>query len=220
MSGKREDYYSKDMAFMGMAALVSARSKDPRNQIGCVIVNTKGHIASCGHNGMPVLHNGKDNDEVFPWERKCETGGLGKEDFVVHSERNGIDNAARRSDLVGASMYLYSQKGFLPCAEKGCAHAIVSAQIAEVIVPVIGWGDRSEKKWGGEASEMILREGGVVVRSIFAETLWSAEYCTEMMKTRPNTVSSDFRRLAKDFEARADALEEMENRCRQDSSTT
>ncbi len=52
MAGKRTDYISWDTYFMLVALISTERSKDPRTQVGAVIVKNN-RILSVGYNGAP-----------------------------------------------------------------------------------------------------------------------------------------------------------------------
>jgi len=75
---KRKDYISWDELFIGIAELAAKRSKDPRSQHGCCIVDEDNRVVSVSYNGFPT---GISDDE-FPWDR-----GL-KDDYVIHAEIN------------------------------------------------------------------------------------------------------------------------------------
>jgi dCMP deaminase len=145
MPGKRENYLSWDDYFMGIADLSAQRSKDPKTQVGCCIINpeTK-RILSIGYNGLP---RGFD-DDTFDWsETKRE-----KHSFVIHAEVNAILNTD--ADLDNSSVYVT----MFPCSE--CAKLLVQAGISEIIY-------RDEKfrtKETGEAANEIFKTAGVQVR--------------------------------------------------------
>ena len=118
---KRQDYLDWDTVLMGIAQLISFRSKDPSTRHGAVIVDQDHKIISCGYNGFPR----GCSDDIFPWTSPE------KYNYVLHAERNAIDNSLK-SDLKGCKLYLWSEKGYLPCAQ--CAAGIIQKGIIEVII--------------------------------------------------------------------------------------
>lgn len=124
------DVISWDSYFMGLAALASFRSKDPSTQNGSCIVKGHNPITN-GYNGFP---DGCSDDD-FPWVRgeKGTPSYETKYPYAEHSERNAIFDAARRGvALEGATLYLYSEKGYYPCDE--CARAIIQSGIKRVVM--------------------------------------------------------------------------------------
>lgn len=120
---KRNDYISWQSYFMSLAFISSLRSKDPSSNIGACIVNPKNNrVISLGYNGFPA---GCSDDE-FPWERNAETPDKTKYPYVVHAEANAILNT--NQDLNNCDLYLYSEKGFLPCPE--CTKIIIQKGIS------------------------------------------------------------------------------------------
>jgi dCMP deaminase len=58
---KRNNYISWEDYFMGVAELSAQRSKDPKTQVGCSIIDPKSkHILSIGYNGLPKGFNDDD----------------------------------------------------------------------------------------------------------------------------------------------------------------
>lgn len=145
-----------DEYFLDIADAVRKKSKDPSTQIGAVIVGQEGQIVSTGFNGFP---RGIDETDPRRWERPA------KYDYVEHSERNAIYNAARTGvSLMECSLYLV---GFgpptVPCIE--CARAVIQAGITRVCgrayKPVPGaWSDNLR------FSEALLMEAGVVCTEV------------------------------------------------------
>jgi dCMP deaminase len=118
---KRLDYTDWDTTFIGIAILISYRSKDPSTQHGAVIVNPDNRIISVGYNGFPTACS----DDDFSWE------ATEKQDFVIHAEQNAIYNAPGKN-LSGCRLYLFSEKGYYPCTE--CAKGIIQTGIKEVVI--------------------------------------------------------------------------------------
>ena len=127
MPGKRKKYLSWDEVFMGSAILVSARSKDPSNQVGACIVDQNHHILSLGYNGLTIGMN----DDKFYWnsigEKTNELDKI-KDYYVVHAERNAILNyRGSLSDLKDSTLYVT----WFPCTE--CTKEIIQAGIKKVV---------------------------------------------------------------------------------------
>lgn len=128
MSSKRKDYISWHSYFIGLAAISSLRSKDPNTQIGACIVQDDSPVA-IGYNGFP--RGCSDNE--FPWAREGKHDYETKYPFVEHAERNAIYNAAKKGiSLKGATIYLYSEKGYYPCSE--CTRAIIQSGIKKIVM--------------------------------------------------------------------------------------
>ena len=72
--------------FMGMAAYVATRSKDPSTHVGAVVVGPDNRIRSTGYNGFPA--------GVQELSERYERRGL-KLGFSEHAERNACFGAAR-----------------------------------------------------------------------------------------------------------------------------
>ncbi len=122
MPGKRENVLDYETYFMLMALLVKERSKDPKTQVGAVIVKNN-RLLSTGYNGTP---KGLSDDEM-PWNSLGEENGdlfQIKNSFVIHAEANALDLV--RQDLTGASIYVT----LFPCHE--CAKRICNAGISDV----------------------------------------------------------------------------------------
>ena len=51
---KNPDPITKHEWYMGMALVTAKRSKDPKTQVGCAIVDDGGVVVSVGYNGMPT----------------------------------------------------------------------------------------------------------------------------------------------------------------------
>ena len=117
---KREDYFSWDEYFMGIAVLSSMRSKDPSTQVGACIVDNDKRIVSMGYNGMPRCCS----DDEYPWDRA--EGLDSKYLYVCHAELNAILNS-NRGTVRDCTVYTT----LFPCNE--CAKAIIQAGIAEVV---------------------------------------------------------------------------------------
>jgi len=141
----REDYLAWDEYFMFNATLSAERSKDPKTQVGAVLVDENKHITGTGYNGMPNgtpdgKHWGKS--DVDSWKNKYK--------FVVHAELNCILNSSKTR---GTTMYVT----LFPCNE--CAKAIVQAGVCKLVYAEIRPGQNEE------ISRYILNNGNVIVEA-------------------------------------------------------
>lgn len=102
---------SWDSYFMGMAYLASLRSHDARTKCGTCLVRDK-KILSLGYNGFPS--NIKEDDNLPNYDSA-------KYPFVIHSERNAINNC--QVDTRGATAYITGR----PCKE--CAKDLWQAGV-------------------------------------------------------------------------------------------
>jgi dCMP deaminase len=104
---------------MNMLGPISARSKDPNTQIGCIIAGPDHNIRSTGYNSLP---RGVNDDLAERYERPA------KYKWIEHADRNAIYAAARvGTPLLGCSMYLSG----IPCMD--CGRGIIQVGISEVI---------------------------------------------------------------------------------------
>ena len=156
---KRKDYLDWDSYFMAIAFISALRSKDPHTRNGACVVNpdTK-RIISVGYNGFPRCCS----DNEFPWAREAEHSYDSKYDYVIHAERNSINNA--KQDISGSTMYLYSERGYYPCSS--CAQDIVQSGIKEVIMAFcIG---ENTDKYNWTATKRMFKAANINIRN-FAE---------------------------------------------------
>ena len=101
--------------FLKMAFVARERSKDPRTQVGCIIVDKNQRVIAAGYNGMPA----KINETVDLWQPPK------KYQYVIHAEANALIHAPRE-ELKNATLYTTH----LPCQE--CAKLIVAAGIKQL----------------------------------------------------------------------------------------
>jgi dCMP deaminase len=146
---KRLDYISWDKYFSGIAKLSALRSKDPKTQVGAVIVTEDKTISGIGYNGFP---RGID-DDVFPWD---STGNWvdTKYPYVVHAEANAILNST--TSLKNSTLYVT----LFPCNE--CAKLIIQSGIKEIVYI----SEKFSKVDQLEASKRMLKAAGIGVRQI------------------------------------------------------
>src|SRR6478609_252388 len=107
---------SWDEFFLGLAAYLATRSKDPSTQVGAVIARRDNTIASCGYNG-------------FPRYISDAAGLLGHRDEklkrTIHAEMNAILTA--KEPLHGYHLYCTH----MPCST--CAIHAIQAGITRVV---------------------------------------------------------------------------------------
>jgi dCMP deaminase len=107
-----------DVYFLAIAEIVARKSKDPRCQVGAVIVSPDKVLLSTGFNGLArgVFDDEEilaDSDEKLKW--------------ICHAETNAILNAARTGvALKDCSLFVNK----FPCL--GCCNAIVQAGIKRI----------------------------------------------------------------------------------------
>ena len=105
-----------DRRFLELAEHIAQWSKDPRTQVGSVIVDDKKRVVSLGYNGFP---RGVDDIPERYADRTI------KHMYVAHAERNALDNAPLMVD--GCTLYTT----LFPCME--CAKSIIQKGITRVV---------------------------------------------------------------------------------------
>lgn len=116
------------LRFIQLAQDVAIWSKDPKQQVGALVVTEDYRNFSMGYNGFP--RGIADTDQRLATETF-------RQSLMVHAERNALDNA--RFPLAGCT--LYSTK-FL-CAE--CAKGVIQCSVAEIVAP---FPDFKHRTWG------------------------------------------------------------------------
>ena len=107
-----------DEYFLGICFAVAKKSKDPRCQVGAVIVSTDNLVVATGYNGL--ARGMLDDEEIL------ENVGE-KLTWICHAELNAILNAARTgAPIKGSSIYVTK----FPCF--ACCNAIVQAGITRI----------------------------------------------------------------------------------------
>jgi dCMP deaminase len=142
-----------DEYFLAIAETVARKSKDPRCQVGAVIVSSDRVILSTGFNGLArgVFDDAavlEDIDEKLKW--------------ICHAETNAIVNAAR----IGAALKdssLFVNK--FPCFN--CCNALVQAGIKRIYT-------HDNRYWNDDPSDKehtrkrtLLKQAGVQVDAPF-----------------------------------------------------
>ncbi len=128
---------------------VARMSKDPKRQVGAIIVSRDGSPISWGYNGFA---RGIDDDaRLYDNEIKLK--------LVVHAEANAIFNAARAGACTLDSIMVCT---LFPCIN--CANAVIQAGISEIICPDTKLIEPSSK-WAEamKESEHLLIEAGVKI---------------------------------------------------------
>ena len=110
-----------DQYFLGIAQLVSLKSKDRSTKVGAVIVGPDNEIRSTGYNGFP---RGLNDEAEHRHERPA------KYMYTEHAERNAIFNAAMHGiPLKGCTMYI--NFSLFPCTD--CTRALIQSGIVAVV---------------------------------------------------------------------------------------
>ena len=104
-----------DARFLGLAAHISAWSKDPSSQVGAVITDGN-RIVSLGYNGFAA---GVEDKEERLGDRVC------KLNLTIHAEENAMIFAKR--DLTGCTVYVTHP----PCPR--CASKLIQEEVARVV---------------------------------------------------------------------------------------
>lgn len=105
---------------MALALTTAQRSCDPNTQVGACIVDARNRIVGLGYNNPP---KGISCNQI-PWNRKNEDAYETKYPYVIHAERNAINNA--NNSVEGCSLFvtMYS------C--ESCARDIIQAGIKKI----------------------------------------------------------------------------------------
>lgn len=102
---------------MDLSRSVKSRSKDPRTQVGAVIVDDTNRIVSLGFNGPPACIK----DDLVPWDED-------KYPWIIHAEQNAILFGLQyRHTLQHCSIYVTG----IPCSK--CMLLIAAMNIKTVI---------------------------------------------------------------------------------------
>jgi dCMP deaminase len=114
---KAETAEKWDQRYFDLASCVAAWSKDPKAQVGAVLLDERGWPIALGYNGFPA---GVEDDA-----EKLRNADL-KNDMVVHAEQNALLCAGSRSR--GGTMYVYGK----PICPR-CAVLIIQAGVRRVV---------------------------------------------------------------------------------------
>ena len=136
-----------DTRFLGLAAHISAWSKDPSSQVGAVITDGN-RIVSLGYNGFAA---GVEDKEERLGDRVC------KLNLTIHAEENAMIFAKR--DLTGCTVYVTHP----PCPR--CASKLIQEEFKRVVY--ISPSEDFLSRWAAdlELSNEMYHEAGVEVTS-------------------------------------------------------
>ena len=117
------DRLEKDDYFLEIAETVAKRGTCTRRQVGCVLVDSKGHIVATGYNGVPK--NFKHCIDS-PCDGAMYPSGEGLEKCeAIHAEINAF--LQLRSDDDSLTMYTTTT----PCL--GCAKVICNSNVKKIV---------------------------------------------------------------------------------------
>lgn len=136
--------------FLGLAAYISTRSKDPSTKVGAVIVRKDRTIAACGYNGFSRYND--DSPGLYGnREEKLKR--------IIHAEMNAILTA--REPLNCCTLYTWP----IPTCER-CAVHVIQAGITSVVAPQPA--PEHVERWGEvfKLSRELYDEAGVEVTLI------------------------------------------------------
>jgi dCMP deaminase len=136
-----------DTRFLGLAAYISAWSKDPSSQVGAVITDGN-RIISLGYNGFAA---GVEDKQERLSDRDC------KLNLTIHAEENAMIFAKR--DLTGCTVYVTHP----PCPR--CASKLIQEEVGRIVY--IAPSDDFLSRWADDLklSGEMYREAGVEVTS-------------------------------------------------------
>jgi len=155
MLGPRENRWTWDDTYMDMAVSMSQRSPDPNTQVGCIICDENYRLISAGYNGPAkgICPN------FVPWFKEGPPKKT-KYEWVLHAERNAIDNATASTQ--NAICYITLQ----PCNQ--CSMSIIQAGIKEVVY----LDDKYKDMWFTKLGLEMLGMVDIIVR----KHQWSKNY--------------------------------------------
>jgi dCMP deaminase len=134
--GMRSDRQKlKDTTYLNICKEHAVISKDENTNVGALIVSSSGRQLSTGYNGA-AQHM---DDDVIPHGREIVDLTLyvdgeacnistNKHPFMIHAERNAIEECPRPDELYGATIYVTHK----PCND--CAYLISRKGIKRVVI--------------------------------------------------------------------------------------
>jgi dCMP deaminase len=136
-----------DTRFLGLAAYISAWSKDPSSQVGAVITDGN-RIISLGYNGFAA---GVEDKQERLDDRDC------KLNLTIHAEENAMIFAKR--DLTGCTVYVTHP----PCPR--CASKLIQEEVGRIVY--ISPSEDFLSRWANDIklSGDMYREAGIEVTS-------------------------------------------------------
>ncbi|MEJ2403785.1 MAG: dCMP deaminase family protein [Candidatus Thiodiazotropha sp.] len=134
-----------DTRFLGLAAYISAWSKDPSSQVGAVITDGN-RIISLGYNGFAA---GVEDKPERLSDRGC------KLNLTIHAEENAMIFAKR--DLSGCTVYVTHP----PCPR--CASKLIQEEVARIVT--VTPSEDFLSRWADDLklSNEMYREAGIEV---------------------------------------------------------
>ncbi|WP_428603463.1 deoxycytidylate deaminase [Sedimenticola sp.] len=132
-----------DTRFLGLAAHISAWSKDPSSQVGAVITDGN-RIVSVGYNGFAA---GVEDRTERLTDRNC------KLNLTIHAEENAMIFAKR--DLTGCTVYVTHP----PCPR--CASKLIQEEVKRIVC--IAPSEDFLSRWADDLklSQEMYQEAGV-----------------------------------------------------------
>jgi dCMP deaminase len=134
-----------DARFIEVAELAARWSKDPKAQVGAVVVDAQGQIAGVGYNGFPKLV--EDSAERYA-DSETKLGMVG------HAEENAILGAGVRAR--GGSIYVFGKP---ICAR--CAGSIIQSGVKRVVAQEPKKGTDSKWDKSGQIALQMLSEAKI-----------------------------------------------------------
>lgn len=117
----RNNRLCKADTFMLQAIIASWDSPDPNTQVGAAIVNPDNRLISTGYNSFPR----EISQKALPWDRDKENPLDNKYAYVVHAEKNAIENMPIKTKDCTLYVTLH------PC--NNCAKDIIQARIKKIV---------------------------------------------------------------------------------------
>ncbi len=153
MTQQRESW---DEFFLGLAAYMATRSKDPSTQTGAVIVAPPNRIVSVGYNGFPARIN--DDPAVYADREQ-------KYSKMIHCEMNAAKWA--REPLEGFTLYTYP---FMSCDR--CFVHLLNEGITRFVAPRAS--AEANTRWGAafDKTRAYAKEAGVELLELDYTPVW------------------------------------------------
>ena len=141
-----------DVRFLELANHISSWSRDPSTKIGAVIVDDNRIVRGMGYNGFPRGVN-DDPERYANRDTKLK--------FMVHAERNAIDNS--EGSLEGCTIYVYPS-----LMNPVCCHDCAKSIIQNGIKRVVGFKATTTDRWkdSADTAKIMLLEAGVEISMI------------------------------------------------------
>lgn len=140
-----------DRRYLGLAAHIRGWSKDPRGQVGAVIVAPElNRVVATGFNGFPT----RIEDDVDRLSDKPT-----KLDMMVHAEQSALLHAGR--DARGGTLYVVGK----PVCNH-CAVLAIQSGIRRVVAAAPRHGTRSEWDRRGFISARLFAEAGLAFDAV------------------------------------------------------